>query len=115
MQIEISTDNTVEGNEALAAHVKDVIEHALVHFSDRISRVEAHLGKASDGEFGQQGKRCLLEARIEGRQPTAVSHDAVTLHDAAAGAATKLKHAVETILGKLQDARRAAESDNLKG
>lgn len=114
MHIEINTDNTIEGNDALAAHAKGVIEHALHHFADRISRVEAHMGEASHGAFGHSGKHCTLEARVEGRNPVTVLHDAATVHDAVTGAATKLKHALETTFGRLRDARKPAASDNPK-
>ena len=60
----------------LAAHVKEVIEHAFAHFADRISRVEAHMGEASHGGFGPQGKHCLLEVRIEGRLADGVGRPA---------------------------------------
>jgi hypothetical protein len=114
MHIEINTDNTIEGNDALAAHAKGVIEHALIHFTDRISRVEAHMGEASHGEFGRSGKHCTLEARIEGRNPVTVLNDAATVHDAVTGAATKLKHVLETTFGRLHDARRPSAADNPK-
>ncbi len=44
MKIEFSTDHNVEGKERLAAHVESVVEHAVGHFSDRISRIGVHLG-----------------------------------------------------------------------
>ncbi len=43
MQIQISTDHNIDGNEALAAHVKSETEHSLSRFSEQITRVEVHL------------------------------------------------------------------------
>jgi hypothetical protein len=47
----------------------------------------------------------MIEARLEGRQPTAVKHAAPTLDQAAKGAADKLKSSLESALGKLSDRR----------
>jgi hypothetical protein len=44
--------------------------------------------------------RCLLEARIEGKQPIAVSCQEDTVELALSGALDKLKNSVETILGR---------------
>ena len=87
MQIEVSTDSNIEGREKLAAHVKGVVESALNRFSDRITRVEVH-------------KRCMMEARLQGRQPTVVTRQATTLDQAVDGAAGKLKRSVERTLAR---------------
>jgi hypothetical protein len=100
MQIEISTDRTVEGSEALSARVKGAVENALSRFSSRISRVEVHLGDENGKKGGQDDKRCMMEARIDGRPPSAVTHYATTLELAVTGAAGKLKRSVESILGR---------------
>ena len=44
----------------------------------------------------------MIDARIEGRQPTAVTHAAATLDGAAKGAADKLKRSLESTLGRLR-------------
>ena len=95
MQIEVSTDSNVEGCEKLAAHVKGVVESALNRFSDRITRVEVHLSDLNSDKGGQDDKRCMMEARLQGRQPTVVTHQATTLDQAVDGAAGKLKRSVE--------------------
>ena len=38
MQIEISSDNNIDGGEKLNAHVKTVVEEALSRFSKRITK-----------------------------------------------------------------------------
>jgi uncharacterized protein YjbJ (UPF0337 family) len=48
----------------------------------------------------------MIEARLEGRQPTAVKHAAATLDQAAKGAADKLKSSLESTLGRLRDDAR---------
>lgn len=104
MHVELSTDHNIDGKERLAAHVQGVIEHDLGRFSDKITRVEVHLSDESSAKSDKHGeKRCMMEARIEGRKPIAVNDHAETLDQAVHGAAKKLKSAVETILGRLHD------------
>ena len=99
MHIEFSTDNTVAGNEELAAHVKSVVEQTLGRFSDRISRVEVHLSDLNGQKGGHDDKRCMMEVRLDGRQPSAVTDEADTFDRAISGAAGKLKRSVESTLG----------------
>jgi hypothetical protein len=47
----------------------------------------------------------MMEARIEGRQPIAITHQATTIDLAANGAADKLAGAIESNLGRLRDQR----------
>jgi hypothetical protein len=47
--------------------------------------------------------RCLLETRIEGRQPLAVSCQADTVELAVSGAIDKVTASLETILGRMQN------------
>ena len=53
----------------------------------------------------------MLEARIKGQQPVVSKHAAETLEKAAKGAASKLKHVLETIVGKISDRRRSVAPD----
>ena len=101
MQIQVNTDRSVEGNDALRAQVVETVERALRRFDGQITRVEAHLSDENHEKFGADDKRCALEARPTGHQPVAVSHHAATLEQAVDGAAGKLRRALETVFGKL--------------
>ncbi len=103
MQIEINTDRNINGSDVLIGHIKGIIQDALIHFSGRITRVEVHLSDANGAKAGQYDKHCMIEARLEGRQPTAVTHVAATLDQAVKGAAGKLKRSLESTFGRLQD------------
>jgi hypothetical protein len=50
----------------------------------------------------------MMEARLEGSQPIAVTHQAATLDQAMDGAANKLSRLIESTLGRLheQEGRR---------
>ena len=82
MQIQVNTDHSIEGHEALAAQVSGVVESALSRFGDHITRVEVHLSDESSHKRGHNDKRCMMEARLEGHQPSALTHQAATLDQA---------------------------------
>lgn len=108
MQIQINTDKTIERHSGLDEHVQTVVSNALQRFGEQITRIEVHLSdnlgqKSADGD-----NRCLMEARLTGLQPIAVSDHAATLHQAISGAADKLKRAVDSAVGKLHDSKRHA-------
>lgn len=101
MDVLVNTDSSVEGREALITHVEQSLRHTLARFADRITRLEVHLSDENADKHGADDKRCVVEARIAGRAPTAVTHHAPDLHKAVAGAGDKMKHALDTIFGKL--------------
>ena len=101
MDVLVNTDNSVEGDATLAGEVETTLRHSLARFADRITRLEVHLGDENSHKHGADDKRCLIEARIAGRAPTAVTHHAPDLHRAVAGAADKMKAALDTVFGKL--------------
>lgn len=102
MQIHVHTDDNIEGGEALADQVEAVVKKALDRFSDQITRVEVHLGDENSEKGGQADKRCMMEARLEGRPPTAVTNHAPSLEMAIAGAADKLHKVIESTMGRLR-------------
>jgi ribosome-associated translation inhibitor RaiA len=105
MQIQVNTDHTIEGHETLADQIRGVVENALSRMSDHITRVEVHLTDGRGPKSGKSDKRCMMEARLEGRQPIAVTDEASTVDLAVNGAADKLARLIEHTLGKLHDQR----------
>lgn len=105
MKIQLNTDVNIEGTEALAAHVSDTVGRAIGHFSEHVTRVEVHLSDENANKNGEHDKRCMLEARLEGRQPVAVTEHAATLHQAVSGAAHKMARLLDSTLGRLNEHR----------
>lgn len=99
MQIQVNTDKNIQG-EDLPERVRTIVSSALERFSGRVTRVEVHLSDENSHKAGSDDKRCLLEARLSGLQPIAVSHHAHALPQAIDGALDKLKRALESALGK---------------
>jgi hypothetical protein len=69
--------------------------------SDRITRVEVHLSDENGQNRGGRDQRCMMEARVQGRQPLAVTDQAESLEQAVAGAAGKLARLIESTLGRV--------------
>lgn len=101
MQIQVNTDRHVEGSTGLTRHVESTLKSALDRFSTRITRVEVHFSDENSQRGGTDDKRCLMEARLAGLQPIAVSHQAATVEQALDGASGKLERALESRLGRL--------------
>ncbi|MFA9216260.1 MAG: HPF/RaiA family ribosome-associated protein [Sphingomonadaceae bacterium] len=105
MQINTHTDKTIERHAGLDEHVQSVIHAALHRFGEHITRVEVHLSDNQSHKSADGDNRCLMEARVTGYQPVAVSDHAATLHQAISGAADKLKRAIDSALGRLHDSK----------
>lgn len=104
MYIQINTDNNIEGSESLIDQISGKVESALSRFSDHITQVNVHLSdENSDKKVGHDTMRCMMEIHLEGLQPIAVTHQAVTLFQAVDGAAAKLAGLLESTLGRLRD------------
>ena len=103
MKIQINTDNHITGREALVEQAEATITGALGHLAKHVTRVEVHLSDENGEKTGGRDKRCMMEARLEGRQPIAVTDESDSLDGAITGAADKLKGALDHTLGRLTD------------
>jgi hypothetical protein len=101
MLIQVNSDHHIQGRQELVAQVEGAVEDAAHHFRDQITRVEVHLNDVNSQKSGPTDKRCMMEARITGHPPVAVTHLAETLVLAMGGAAEKLKASLATTLGRL--------------
>ncbi len=108
MQIQIRTDNNIHVHDHRATELEAVVKHALRHCSNHITRIEIHLSDVNGSKAGQQDKSCMMEARLERRQPMAVTEHANTVGESVAGAAEKLARLVKSTLGRAADKRPAS-------
>ena len=100
MTIQFNTDKTINGNEADSAPFIAMIEDELGRFSEHITRIEVHLSDENGKKDGLHNIRCLVEARLEGKQPIAVTAQADSEEQAVSGAIDKMKTSLETIQGR---------------
>jgi ribosome-associated translation inhibitor RaiA len=101
MLIQINTDHNIEAHQVSIAQVSGTVESALSRFSDHITRVEIHLSDENGHKKSKGDKRCMMEARLEGHQPIAVTHEAATLDQAVDGASDKLTRLIANTLDRL--------------
>ena len=100
MKIQVNTDANIPGHAARVESVTRTIAHGLDRFSAAITRVEVHLSDENSTKSGPHDQRCLLEARLQGRQPVAVTEHAASQDQALRGAVDKLTHVLEHTRGR---------------
>jgi ribosome-associated translation inhibitor RaiA len=103
MKIQFNTDKNISGDERSDQHFTSLILKSLDRFQSLVTRVEVHLSDENAGKNGINEIKCILEARIEGKQPIAVSSQADTIESAFSTALDKMKSFLETIVGRMQD------------
>jgi ribosome-associated translation inhibitor RaiA len=106
MQVHVHTDRNVDVSDGMVERIEADLESALSRFGDPITRVEVHLGSETTDGSGVADSRCMMEARLAGRQPVAVTHHASSVGEACSGAVHKLESLIDTKYGR---------SDNRKG
>lgn len=89
-------------SESFRNDLSAALEADLDNFMEHISRLEVHLSDENGKKHGPNDKRCLLEARLNGRKPLAVTDFANNYEQAVSGASTKLVNALTTVFGKLK-------------
>ena len=103
MQIQVNTDNTIQGREDVIRFVTGVVESKLGAVASHITRIEVHIGDENSGtKHGPNDKRCMVEARLENRKPVAVHHSSDSIQSAVTGAVDKMRNALDRDLGKLK-------------
>lgn len=103
MKVQTNTDRNIQASESLAAQVEAAVTSALGRFVDQVTRVEVHLSDENGAKGGGDDIRCVMEARLEGRPPTAVTHQATTVEQAMDGAAGKLGRSIESSLARARE------------
>ena len=103
MTIQINTDKNLDVHETYQAQLKDLLSEELSRYDEHITRLEVHLSDENGRKEGQNDKRCMIEARLKGRQPMSVTDVTNTYDQAVNGAIDKLKTSLDTILGRLKN------------
>jgi ribosome-associated translation inhibitor RaiA len=104
MQVLVNSDHHITGDLTVTQRVESIVGASVDRFADRVTRVEVHLNDTNGPKHGAKEKRCMMEARVGGLKPLAVSHEAPTVLEAIEGAADKLERALEHAFGRLEAA-----------
>jgi hypothetical protein len=100
MLIEVRTDGNINGGEQFSDRVEAELRTALHRYGDRIRRIDLHLSDAVGNKTSHDDKCCMIEARLDGREPIVVTHQESSLDQAIHGAVHKLKKSIDSALGK---------------
>ncbi len=103
MIVQINTGNQVDIDQSVRQNINDNLTATLDRFQDRITRVQVHLNDENSEKGGAADKRCMMEARLSGLDPIAVTAHDETIHRVSRGALNKLERAIDNQLGKLND------------
>jgi ribosome-associated translation inhibitor RaiA len=102
MLVQVNAGNGVHVQDTVAASIEGNLTAALSRFADHITRIEVHLSDENRDKGGDNDKRCMMEARLEGLAPIAVTNLAGDLPMAIDGATEKLEKAIGHELGRLR-------------
>ncbi|MGD9773941.1 HPF/RaiA family ribosome-associated protein [Diaphorobacter sp.] len=103
MQIQVHTDDHIQGGESLAQWIQEEAAAKLARFRDHVTRIEVFLSDLDGGKSGTADKRCVIEARPAGRQPVAVHAEAAKVADAFTGAVDKMVRVLGDDLDRAKD------------
>jgi ribosome-associated translation inhibitor RaiA len=103
MNIQFNTDNNITGSENLNEKIRTIITNDLSRYSEQITRIEVHLSDDNSHKEGETDKRCMIEARLEGIQPIAVTGHGDNIELSVKTALSKLKGAIDSVLGRLSN------------
>jgi hypothetical protein len=102
MKVQVNTSNDIENKDALESWASDYLNEHLARFDQDITSIEVQMTDENHAaKGGGVDKRCMLEARVNGRAPVAVTNFAPNQDLAFRGAAEKLLHALDHEFGKL--------------
>jgi ribosome-associated translation inhibitor RaiA len=102
MEINVNTDNTIDRHQGLDERVRDVVESSISRF-EQVRRVDVHLSNQNGQKHEDGDNYCMMEARVAGYEPVVVHAHAADLHLSISAAAAKLKRALDSALGRLND------------
>ena len=114
MKVQVNTSNDIENKDTLERWASDYLNEQLARYEQDITSIEVqmtdenHAGRGGDGD-----KRCMMEARVNGRAPIAVTNYGADQNVAFRGAAEKLVNALEHAYGKL-DRREHRVRDTIR-
>ncbi|MBK8557626.1 MAG: HPF/RaiA family ribosome-associated protein [Lewinellaceae bacterium] len=100
MLIQINTDKNITVHDEYNSKISNILTEELDRFSNYVTRVELFLSDENGSKKGVNDKRCLIEARVAGRKPMAVTEMGNTYDLAVKGAVDKMKIVLDSAMQK---------------
>jgi len=102
MKVQVNTSNDIDNKDALERWASEYLNEHLARFEQDITSIEVQITDENHSpKGGGVDKRCMLEARVNGRAPIAVTNYGPDQNLAFRGAADKLQNALDHAIGKL--------------
>jgi hypothetical protein len=101
IKVQVNTSNDIANKDALERWASDYLSEQLRRFTQDLTSIEVQLSDENAGKGGGLDKRCMMEARVNGRSPLAVTHYGPNQDLAFRGAAEKLAKALDSEFGRL--------------
>jgi len=101
MTIQLNADNNLKINKDYAKKLNAIIDDSFKRYSEYLTRIEVHFSDENSHKTSSNDKKCVLEAKLKGREPIAVSDFGDTYDLAFDSAIDKMKASLDTILGKM--------------
>jgi ribosome-associated translation inhibitor RaiA len=117
MEVNVNTDNTIQRHSGLDERVRTLVEEAIGRFGDHVRRVDVHLSNENKEKHEDGSNYCMMEALVSGYAPVVVHAHAENLQQSITSAVGKLKRALDSAIGRLNDKNKReplpvdAESD----
>jgi ribosome-associated translation inhibitor RaiA len=103
MKVQINADVNSNNHVEINDMVNTIITSQLKRFDEHISRIEIHLTDDNGNKSGINDKKCIIEARIEGKNPCVVSEYSDTYERAVTGAVSKVKNSLTSIIERMKE------------
>lgn len=114
MKVQVNTSNDIDNKDALERWANDYLNEHLGRFDQDLTSVEVQITDENHAaKGGGIDKRCMMEARVSGREPIAVTNYGPDQNLAFRGAADKLAKALDHAFGKL-DRREHRARDTIR-
>ena len=103
MLVQIHTDKNIEGGSHFSEFFTNEIKNELARFDEIVTRIEVHVSDENGNKSTPNDKKCVIEARVEKKQPIAVTATADSPEKAFYEALEKMQRVLDTTLDKIKE------------
>lgn len=103
MLVQIHTDKNIEGGSRFTEYFTTEINNELARFDEIVTRVEVHVTDENGNKTTPNDKKCVIEARVEKKQPIAVTAFGDTTEKAFFEALGKVERTLDSVLEKIKE------------
>ena len=103
MLVQIHTDKNIEGGSRFSEYFSAEIKEQLARYNEIVTRIEVHVTDENGSKTSPIDKKCVIEARIEKKQPIAVTAHGDTAEKAFFEALEKVQRVLETTVEKIKE------------